>query len=1170
MRKIAILLTILITLLGYSCSLFVPDEDETGPVITLEAPDGSEVLSETVVVSVTATDDEGVAGLELFVDDRGTGLIDTTAPYTFDWDTEIYENGSSHMLYVQGWDVNDNYSNSDTVTVTVDNASAHPAPIDALDIEFQITGNVVQWNMSLHEKFAAYSLRRSEKSNMDSATVLFESAFDTDTLFVDTSANPLKTYYYQVMIVDIQNYVSVGAIVESPSPDTFLPNAMTATTSDTTIRLRWNDNSSFEGGFILQRDEGAGFTELANIVANTTEYEDIEMVYDKQYRYRIAIYYQSVTSKFSDVVIQNSPLQFAPSGLAAMATPLTIQLRWDDNCTFEAGYRVERDAGLGWTPLVELGANATSFEDTDLGYDIAYDYRVAAFTETMQSSYSTYNYVYSPLEFAPVNLAITTTDTSILLTWEDRCLFENGFIVERGEGSITGYGYIPIDTVAADVVNYTDFDIEENAWYYYRVAAYTEDQRSSYSSTSGISSPLNFAPTSLTATVVDTSIQLRWTDNCIFEDGFILERDAGTGFEVIAELGADTTGYMDSDMTYGVVYQYRVAATAGDEQSEYSFEVSRLSPLQFHPTSLSVASAGNNIQLVWNDNSTFETGYIIERDAGAGYESLATLGPNNTSYLDTDMTYDVIYRYRVAAFTDDDISNYTYSFSIQSPLRFSPSSLFAFVNDNSIDLSWEDNCIFESGFYVERDAGSGFVVIADLAADVEAFSDTDLVEGVTYRYRVAAYEGSSISEYSFSVTVGSPIVFAPVNLVAVTQANSIDLSWVDNCNFEQGFTIERDGGAGFVEIADLSANFTFYSDEDLEYYTVYRYRVAAYTDADQSNYTPILNVQSPVEITPSNLVATSFDTEIHLEWQDNSDAEEGFRVYRDDGTGYTQLTEVSSDVTTYTDYDLVFATEYRYQVSAFANSQESDFTNEVTGSIGWLYSEWRTIDAGTYSLGHVDVPSGEFEHVVGADFEIMSYEVTNIQYAAFIEEAFVAGEITYDEDLLAFRGGALDSVIYSFAITGHQIEWDGTAVSINEGYDLHPVVGVTWFGAEAFADHYGWSLPTEEQWEVAARADTEFDYPWGNNDPTCDLANFSGCSEELVPVGQTSGVSPWGIYDMVGNAWEWTDSFYDGANDSYVIRGGSWSNYTDNLKVWYRSEGVPVAAFNSIGFRCVR
>ncbi|MBT4715690.1 MAG: SUMF1/EgtB/PvdO family nonheme iron enzyme, partial [Candidatus Marinimicrobia bacterium] len=95
-------------------------------------------------------------------------------------------------------------------------------------------------------------------------------------------------------------------------------------------------------------------------------------------------------------------------------------------------------------------------------------------------------------------------------------------------------------------------------------------------------------------------------------------------------------------------------------------------------------------------------------------------------------------------------------------------------------------------------------------------------------------------------------------------------------------------------------------------------------------------------------------------------------------------------------------------------------------------------------------------------------------------------------------------------------------------------------------------------------------YPWGNNDPTCDLANFSGCSEELLPVGQTSGVSPFGIYDMIGNAWEWTDSFFDGANDSYVLRGGSWSNYTDNLKVWYRSEGMPSIAYNTIGFRCVR
>lgn len=1170
MPKIAISLTILFTLVSFSCTLFLPEEDETGPVIVLESPANSEVVSETITVTCTAEDDAGVAGTELFVDHEGTGLIDTTAPYSFEWNSEEYENGSSHILYVQGWDKNDNYANSDTITVIVDNSNVHPDPVEDMLIVSVASGLQITWEAISHEKFVSYRLLRSTAMNMNPATLLYTTPTATDTTFLDTTANPLQSYYYQVQVLDNTNHTSQGSVKTSPSPAAYIPTGLIATVSDTSIRLRWNDNSTFEEGFVLQRDEGEGFMPLAVIAANLTEYIDTGLEYDKHYRYHIAAFYNGLTSVFSNIAGVNSPLQFAPSNVVAMATAQTILVSWDDNCTFEEGFILERRGGLGWEPIAVLGPNVTTYEDADISYDINYYYRVKALTATMESAYSTFYSVYSPLVFAPTNLALQTTDTSLILTWEDRCLFETGFIIQRGEGSITGYGYVTIDSVAADVTTYTDFNLEEDAWYYYRVAAYTADERSSYSSTSGIASPIRFAPSNLTATALDTSIQLRWTDNCLFEDGFQLERDAGSGFEVIAQLDENISGYADTDMAYGIVYHYRVAALANGELSDYSWEVARLSPLQFAPTSLSVDAAGNNLQLVWNDNCIFEEGYLLERDAGAGYVTIATLGPNSTSYLDTDMSYDLIYRYRVSAFTSTAQSSYSYSFSRRSPLEFAPSQLNAYVHESTIDLSWQDNCIFESGFHVERDAGSGFVLLADVGANVTMYSDADLSEGITYRYRVSAFTASLESDYSFTVTVNSPIEFAPTNLQAVTQANSIDLSWVDNCTFEEGFKIERDAGAGFVEIADLGANFTFYSDADLEYYTIYRYRIAAYDGAELSNYTAIVNVQSPVNITPSNLVATSFDTEILLEWEDNSTVEEGFRIQRDDGTGFVQIAEVLEDVTTYTDYTPVYGTEYTYRVLAFANGQESAYTNEVTGSVGWLYSEWETISAGTYTLGHANVPSGVFDHDLLADFEMMRYEVTNIQYASFMEEALVAGEIFPTEDASAFRGGELDSIIYNLAMTGRHIQWDGSAFTVDAGYELHPVVGVTWFGADAFASFYGWSLPTEIEWEIAARGDTEFDYPWGNTNPTCDLANFSGCSDELLPVGQTSGVSPFNIYDMVGNVWEWTDSFYDGANDSYVIKGGSWSNYTDNLKVWFRTEGVPIAAYNTLGFRCVR
>ena len=869
-----------------------------------------------------------------------------------------------------------------------------------------------------------------------------------------------------------------------------------------------------------------------------------------------------------------SPLNFAPTSLTATAVENSIQLRWTDNCIFEDGFILERDAGSGFVTLAELSENITGYLDQDMAYGVVYQYRVAAIADGELSKYSWEVSRLSPLQFAPSYLTASHSGNSIQLVWNDNCNFEAGYILERNAGA----GYVHIVTLDANTTNYLDSDMTYDVIYRYRLVAYTVSTLSDYATSSSIRSPMGFAPTNLVTTSNATSITLNWNDECIFEEGFVIERNEGTGYVVQSTVGIDVTSYTDTDLTEGEYYQYRVAAFASGEQSDYAWSVGINSPIIFAPFSLYATAIGNTIAVRWTDLCTFETGFTVERDAGLGFEVIGQVAANTTNISDSDLEYGIEYRYRAAAFTDEEVSNYSNITTIISPLTFTPSALFAYPNTNSIDLSWQDNCIFETGFHIERDVGSGFVLLADVGSNVTTYSDGDLVEGVTYRYRISAFTATLQSNYSATITVDSPIAFSPVNFQAVTQNNSIDLSWTDNCSFEDGFTIERaDGSGAFVEIGNLGANYTFFSDDDLEYYTIYRYRIAAYTATEQSNYTPIINVQSPVDITPTDLVATSFDTEIHLEWQDNSAAEEGFRIQRKEVTGlvhsgFVQVAELGADINYYTDYDVEYGIGYVYRVSAFANGQESDFTNQATGSIAWLYTEWVTIPAGDYTLGEPGYQAGTFVHTVPAGgFEMMRYEVTNNQFAAFMEEALVAGEIIYDELVLNFRGGAVDSVVYNLAMTGSHITWDGSAFAVDPGYELHPVVGVTWHGADAFATLYGWSLPTKEEWEVAARGTTESDYPWGDEDPTCELANFSSCSSELIQVGQTpDGVSPFDVYDMVGNAWEWTDSFYDGASDSYVLKCGIWSNYTDNLKVWKNTEGVPSAAYNTIGFRCVR
>ena len=240
------------------------------------------------------------------------------------------------------------------------------------------------------------------------------------------------------------------------------------------------------------------------------------------------------------------------------------------------------------------------------------------------------------------------------------------------------------------------------------------------------------------------------------------------------------------------------------------------------------------------------------------------------------------------------------------------------------------------------------------------------------------------------------------------------------------------------------------------------------------------------------------------------------------------------------------------------------------------------IPAGEFEMGSNDKDAGSDEqpvHTVYVDaFYMDKYEVTNLEYKQF---------------LLQNPRWQKDRIENRFRDANYLKDWNGN--DYPKGKDNHPVVNVSWYAAMGYAQWANKQLPTEAEWERAARGGlVGKKYPHGNVILTMH-ANYDKYVGDTTPVGQYLA-NNYGLHDMAGNVWEWcldeynkdfyslsprknplsgasnvaqiTDNFKN-VKSSRILRGGSWFDIAQNVRVTPRNWNTPPNSYFNIGFRCV-
>jgi fibronectin type 3 domain-containing protein len=576
------------------------------------------------------------------------------------------------------------------------------------------------------------------------------------------------------------------------------------------------------------------------------------------------VWTRSIAQAPTDLIPPKAPLELA----ATQSNQTTISVSWGAAPEVDAdGYIVYKGTtSFPTTELTRLPAGTLSLTDQDVSSGQTYYYVVKALdTSGNESGASTQVSVAAQdvtAPAAPTGVSAVATDGSVTVTW-----------AANTEGDVQSYRVFrgtataPTDLAGAVLFGtetYVDSNVSNGTSYFYRVSAVDQNGNASDLSAEVVATPRDAEPpsavTNLSAEVDDLVVTISWTASSSTDVvTYQVYRSTSPGAsDQLAEVGQTTPSYVDSSVATGNKYYYRVTARDGSGNlSDFSGEVSARVDTQAPaiPASLSASGGDQRVDLAWAANTEPDlASYRIFRGLESPPSALINIVAAGTeTFADLGLAQGVTYFYRITAIDStgnesgfsDEASASTDELDLQAPAA--PTSLAATGGDERVDLAWATNAESDLASYrVYRGlTPTPTTPVSTVTAGTQILADTGLTQGVTYFYRITAFDNSD-NESGFSNEVSAttgdtqaPTI--PAGLTASSQDGRVALTWLANSETDLAEYLLLRGTSidPTTPLTTVAKGTQQFNDTGLTNGITYHYRIRARdTSANLSDFSP--------------------------------------------------------------------------------------------------------------------------------------------------------------------------------------------------------------------------------------------------------------------------------------------------------------------------------------------